>query len=152
MPTIRFGFSDSPSLSGSDALALYGPILGVRIGLDPTFQPNGGSRPNLPPTILPALVDTGAALTCIDSILAMDLKLPVVDREDIAGPQGVSTFNVHVAQIEIPDLKLTVAGRFPGVHLTAGGQRYFALIGRRFLQGFTMTYEGRKGTVTINDD
>ena len=82
----------------------------------------------------------------------MELRLPVVDREEIAGPQGLSMFDVHVAQIEIPDLKLTVSGTFPGVHLTAGGQRYFALIGRKFLQGFTMTYEGRRGTVTIGDD
>jgi hypothetical protein len=34
----------------------------------------------------------------------------------------------------------------------AGDQAHHALIGRTFLQSFTMIYEGRTGTVTIHND
>jgi hypothetical protein len=40
-------------------------------------------------------------------------------------------------------------GEFAGVHLTAGGQRHQALIGRTFLRRFHMTYDGLTGEVTI---
>jgi hypothetical protein len=36
--------------------------------------------------------------------------------------------------------------------LLAGGQNHAALIGRTFLRHFTMTYEGRTGTVIISND
>jgi hypothetical protein len=39
---------------------------------------------------------------------------------------------------------------FAGVHLVTGGQIHWALIGRTFLQHYTMVYEGRTGTVTIS--
>jgi hypothetical protein len=40
-------------------------------------------------------------------------------------------------------------GEFAGVQLAAGGQRHQALVGRTFLQRFTMAYDGRTGEVTI---
>jgi len=45
----------------------------------------------------------------------------------------------------------TIHGAFAGVDLKAGGQVHNALIGRTFLQHFTMIYEGRMGTVTIKN-
>jgi len=38
------------------------------------------------------------------------------------------------------------------VDLIAGGQAHYALIGRTFLQSFTMVYEGRTGTVTLSNN
>lgn len=58
----------------------------------------------------------------------------------------------YLAQIYITTLGVTVYGRFAGVHLVAGGQPHVALLGRTFLQHFTMTYEGRTGQVTISND
>ena len=43
-------------------------------------------------------------------------------------------------------------GAFAGVHLTAGGQVHTALIGRTFLQDFTLTYEGQTGRVSIANE
>jgi predicted aspartyl protease len=106
----------------------------------------------LPEIRLPALVDTGATESCIDSVLATRLGLPVVDQWAIAGVQGESKVDVHLAQIYVPELDFTVAGRFSGVHLSDGGQPHSALIGRTFLQNFTMVYGGRTGTVTISND
>ena len=44
------------------------------------------------------------------------------------------------------------SGRFAGVHLRAGGQPHFALIGRTFLEDFTMRYEGKTGMVTLSSE
>lgn len=97
----------------------------------------------------PALVDTGASESCIDSALANTLKLPVINQEDRSGAHGRYKLNIHLAQVYIPDLDWVIFGRFAGVHLHAGGQPHFALIGRTFLQDFKMIYEGETGTVII---
>lgn len=131
-------------------LALFGPSLPVEIGFDPNFRPNTGTRPRLPVHQFPALVDTGAAESCIDSKLAATLKLPIVDRQQVAGVHGSGEVDKHLAQIYVPALDVTVYGRFAGVHLTAGGQPHVALIGRTFLRNFTLVYEGRTGTVTLS--
>jgi len=134
--------------SGPDNLIRFGPTLTVRIGFDPDFSP--GSTPNLPSMEFHALVDTGAGESCIDSSVALSLNLPIVDRRRIAGIHGISEVNVHLAQIYVPALNLTQHGPFAGVHLYAGGQPHSALIGRTFLRGFTMMYNGGTGSVKLS--
>ncbi|HKV43592.1 MAG TPA: retroviral-like aspartic protease family protein [bacterium] len=99
-----------------------------------------------------ALVDTGASECCIDSLLATQLNLPVVDRRKVSGAHGAQEVNMHLAQVHVPTLSFTMYGVFAGVHLAAGGQVHRALIGRTFLRHFTMSYEGRTGTVTLSND
>ena len=152
MPTTRFGFDDTDSQSGQDLLVTFGPTLFVQIGFDPAFQPGLSSRPKLPQLELPALVDTGATESCIDSALARELQLPEVDTGLISGVQGRSEAVFYVAQILVPNLNWTIYGRFSGVHLTAGGQPHSALLGRTFLRNFALTYEGRTGEVIIGND
>ena len=138
MPTTRCGFDDGPTLTGQAALALHGPILEVEIGFDaegPRYY---------------ALVDTGASESCIDSTLAIQLGLPVIDQRPRLGASGEFLANIHLARIHVPALKSTINGRFAGVDLA--GHPYRALIGRTFLQHFTMVYEGRTGTVTLSND
>ena len=152
MPTVDCGFSDSSTYSGQDILVVYGPTLPVQIGLDSGFNHLVKKRPALPPKQFPALVDTGATMSCIDSDLALSLNLPIVDRQKVAGVHGGIEVNMHLAQIYIPSLSFTIYGSFAGVHLIAGGQRHQALIGRTFLRAFTMTYHGKTGAVTISND
>ena len=95
-------------------------------------------------------MDTGAIESCIDSALASTLNLPIVDRQPVAGAHGSGEVNTHLAQIYVPALGVTVYGAFAGVHLTAGGQPHYALIGRTFLRNFTMVYKGRTGAVTLS--
>jgi predicted aspartyl protease len=124
------------------------------IGFDPTYVP-GRVPPqpvHLPPTPHPALIDTGATESCIDSGLAMQLNLPIIDQRPISGIHGAGLVNVHLAQIHIPSLAYTIWGAFCAVDLVAGGQAHYALIGRTFLRDFTMVYEGRTGTVTLSND
>jgi hypothetical protein len=59
--------------------------------------------------------------------------------------------NVYLAQIHIPSLAFTIYGGFAGVHLMAGGQTHRELLGRTFLQHYTMVDEGRSGIVTISN-
>jgi predicted aspartyl protease len=149
------GFDSGPGVNGRDLLVGNGPTLLVRIGFDQTFDPArdlGVRVPNLPDQPLPALVDTGATESCIDSGLAMRLNLPIVDRRQVSGVHGAREVNVHLAHVHIPALGYTIYGPFCGVDLVAGGQAHHALIGRTFLQAFTMIYEGRTGTVTIHND
>ena len=125
------------------------------IGFDPTYDPARDINvraPILPQQQLPALVDAGAIESCIDSGLAMRLNLPIVDRRRVSGIHGAGEVNVHLAQLHIPSLSFTLYGPFCAVDLIAGGQAHHALIGRTFLQKFTMTYEGRTGTVSLSND
>ena len=140
----------SGGVPDSGALVSYGPTLMVQIGFDREFAPGGIL--SLPERRWPAMVDTGADTSCIDSELATELGLPIVDRGKVSGIHGAMGLNLHTAQIHIPELDFTLYGQFYGVHLAAGGQPQSALLGRNFLQHFTMVYNGRTGSVTINDD
>lgn len=144
MTSVEFGCEGEP-----DWLEYRGPTIFVQIGFDHNFDSNKESVPNLPATLLPALVDTGASESCIDSTLAEELGLPVDNRQTVSGVHGAQQVNMHPAQIYIPDLDFLMSGLFAGAHLQAGGQHHRALLGRDFLRNFTMTYDGRTGTVRI---
>jgi hypothetical protein len=154
MAKVKCGFNNVVGgVSGRDQLTHWGPTLLVDIGFDPNF------KATVPPTIpapgrknIDALVDCGAKESCIDSVLAAQLNLPIIDRRHVAGSGGKHEVNYHLAQIHVPSLNFTIYGQFAGVHLQSGGQRHLALIGRTFLQYFTMTYEGRSGNVIISSD
>jgi hypothetical protein len=153
MPTTKCGFNDTPGgVSGQQLLTTCGPTLFVDVGFDPDFSIGMSGVPIPGVTRLEALVDTGAGESCIDSMLATQLNLPIVDRRPMSGAHGSAETNMHLAQIHVPLLNFTIYGVFAGVHLRAGGQWHHALIGRTFLQNFTLVYEGRTGTVTISSD
>ena len=153
MPTISFQI-DIEGLSAGDALAFAGPMLNVGIGQDIGFQSGPGVPPQLPDMLFPALIDTGCRVSCIDANLAHEMDLPIVGDtpHPIAGILGPGEVDVFLAEITVPELHLTVAGRFPGVHLAAGGQPYGAILGRDILRTFTMMYDGRAGVVTLSDE
>ena len=150
MPSTRCGFDGVPGgASGADFLSLYGPTLMVDIGFDSAFKVEAGGTPVPGLTGIRALVDTGASESCIDSLLAAQLNLPVVDRRLISGIHGGQEVNMHLAQVHVPSLNFTIYGAFAGVHLETGGQVHKALIGRTFLRHYKMIYEGHTGTVII---
>ena len=154
MVEIKCGFGSGPAGPGCDLLIYYGPTLLVNIGFDsthdPVSNPQGVPIPGI--TDVRALVDTGATECCIDSLLAAQLRLPIVNRRQIAGVHGSHLANVYLAQVNVPSLGVTMNGAFAGVDLIAGGQVHSALIGRTFLRHFKMIYEGKTGTVTLSSD
>jgi hypothetical protein len=150
VPEIDCGFDDvAGGAKGSDILVDQGPTILVDIGFDPAYVATAAVKPVSGIQDVRALVDSGAYESCIDSLLATQLGLPVIDRKPIAGALGAGEVNIHLAQIHVPSLGVTVYGKFAGVHLAAGGQAHQALIGRTFLKHFTMVYEGRTGKVKI---
>ena len=144
MPSVDCGFIGQP-----DTLARVGATLDVRIGLDLSYDPNGVNPPDLGVRLFSALIDTGASESGIDADLADDLRLPVVDRQTIAGVHGAASLNLHIAQMHVPDLGYAMRGEFIGVHLTRAGLPYFAIIGRDILRHLSMTYDGTTGSVTL---
>lgn len=149
------GFNSTPGgAQGSDLLVSMGPTLLVDIGFDKEWENN--SEPAIVPTprikSVEALVDTGANDSCIDDLLAVQLNLPVIDEQEIAGVGGQLKVKIYLAQIHIPALKETIYGTFAGVRLAAGGQIHKALIGRTFLRGFIMIYDGITGSVIIRSN
>jgi predicted aspartyl protease len=153
MARTKCGFDDSPQVSGRNLLTAMGPTLLVDIGFDPNYNVRNAIQIPIPGIRgVQALVDTGAQESCIDSMLAAQLRLPIVDRRRVSGIGGEHIVNVHLAQVHVPSLGHTAYGTFSAVHLAAGGQQHLALIGRTFLYHFTMIYEGRTGTVTIHNE
>lgn len=137
--------------SSSDFLVTYGPTLIVDIGFDINYNPKSSEKPDLGMKGVRALIDTGASDSCIDVLLASKLNLPMVDEQDIAGSNGAHKAPLYLAQIYIPELNMTLNGRFAGLKLVEGGQDHEAILGRSFLKGFKMTYDGKGGPVQISD-
>lgn len=146
MSTTDCGFDTGESLQ------LIGPTLYVEIGFDPAYVPGERNRPSIMDMQWPALVDTGASNSSIDTELATTMMLPIADQEEWSGISGQVTVNIYLAQIHIPALGSTLYGRFAGVQLFNGGQPHRALIGREFLRRYTMNYDGVTGKVTLGDD
>jgi len=151
MSQVQCGFDSIPGgESGAELLVTVGPTLLVDIGFDSTWIPRPYvTRPEAGVTSVSALVDTGAAESCIDDLLATQLNLPVFDIRSISGVGGKHVVKMYLAQIYVPSLETNIIGGFAGVHLAAGGQLHRALIGRAFLKNLTMTYDGRTGSVIL---
>jgi hypothetical protein len=134
---------------GSDLLFQDGPIIRVRVGWDPNFKPNETGAPKIPTDGYRAILDTGASYSSIDGALATRLNLPIVGRGNIDGTGGSHNTPIHMATVYVPQFGFTHYGQFHAVNLTRGRH---VLLGRKFLQHFTMTYEGRTGTITLSKD
>jgi predicted aspartyl protease len=155
MRSTKCGFKDvAGGATGATLLVSHGPTLLVDIGFDPTFVSGTDIKktPIAGITGIHALVDTGAYESCIDSLLASQLNLPIVDRRRVSGSAGPHEVNVYLAQVHIPSLAYTIYGAFAGVELKAGGQMHSALIGRTFLSRFRMVYNGPTGDVELTSE
>jgi len=152
MPTTSCGFPPAPGHSSSQQLEQWGPTLSVLVGFDPQFRAGSDTPPKLPSTLIPALVDTGAAISCIDTNLVKSLNLPLVGTQKFSGMAGSSDRTMHLAQIRVPTLNANIYGDFAAVDLLAGGQPHALLLGRSFLSHFRITYDRRSGDVIIENE
>jgi hypothetical protein len=80
-------------VKGADLLVTFGPTLLVDIGFDKIWKDDSETTIVPLPRIksVEALVDTGASDSCIDDLLAVQLNLPVIDEQIIAGVGGQLT-------------------------------------------------------------
>ncbi|MCY3628536.1 MAG: retropepsin-like aspartic protease [Bacteroidetes bacterium] len=152
MRDIECGFADADGLPGYQHLIIYGPVIGVQIGYDNTYDPKIlGTIPKINQEQYVALIDTGATTSSIDRNLADKLGLQIIDRGPLMVGSGVQEFNLYLAQVYIPRLNHTIYGEFHGVHLSDenGNGLYKAILGRNFLAHFKMVYEGWTGSVKL---
>ena len=152
MPITSCGFLDTPNASGDQLLVQYGPTVLVLGGFDPLFRAGAGIHPALPSDRIPAVVDSGATISCIDTGRVETLNLTFVGMRDFVGIAGSSRRPMHLAQFAIPDLGFYVYGEFAVVDLIAGGQPHEELLGRSFLRAFRMICDGRTGEVIIENN
>ena len=129
MPTVDLGFPNHP-----DFLTQRGPTLMVHIGFNPDIPIGIPFWPAETQELLPALVDTGSATTCIDVNIALMLNLPVINQRTVSGVHGEGVVNIHPARIYVPALTVSFSGAFVGAYLSAGGQPHSAILGRDFLR------------------
>ena len=149
MPLVECGFPPPPGEEPPNTLIAHGPTLPVDIGFDENYDHTLAKPPVTEIQQVPALIDTGATFSCIDDALAAQLNLPVVDQATVGGIAGSHVANVYLAQVYVPKFEFTQYGVFLGAGLTEGGQQHQALLGRSFLAGFIMIYDGIRGQVTL---
>jgi hypothetical protein len=133
--------------STADLLLRIGPTLKVDIGLK--SRAAAGELPDLAHKEIKALIDTGAGGDCIDDALARQLKLPIHDYGEISGVSGRHPAVIYTARIYIPTLGRLLFQQFTGVKLSEGEQWHRVILGRSFLRGYRLIYEGATGQVEI---
>ena len=113
----------------------------------------GGVRSPSPLRRLRAIVDTGAQLGYyIDIETAKEIGLREIEgiRVPTSSAAGLEEAPVYLAQLRIP--ALDVAARAVPVYsldIRRMGVTFNFILGREFLRGFTMIYDGPTGGVTV---
>jgi predicted aspartyl protease len=135
----------------SVVMQLTGPCIQVLIGLASsmvqTLTQNGQTVPT--PRAGRALIDTGAAITCIDDDLARNLGLPVLDVVQMVSASHTTPANVYPVQIEVVGVGINVQVlKCMGAKLSSQGIE--ALIGRDFLANGLLVYNGVVGAITLS--
>lgn len=143
---ISCGFLGSPH--ARQELVDLGPSTTVSVGLDPTWTKDQRRAPTPDRPRIPALIDTGALESCIDTALASALALPIVDKRPVAGAVGNIRANVCLAQVHVEALHYTIEGQFALLPL-AQHIGYNVVLGRTFLRHCMLIYNGKIGEVTL---
>lgn len=139
-------------ISPGVGLQRQGPCVQVSIGLAQSLATQllqqGQTLPK--PISGIALIDTGASSTCIDSNVAQQLQLPIINVVNVASASHASTpQNVYPIQIEVVGLPISIeAPNAIGAALNSQG--LIALIGRDVLQLCTLFYNGITGSFTLS--
>ena len=148
MRSIQAGFKAGiAGESQADLLVRLGPTIQVDIGLK-SLSP-AGAAPDLAGKKIKALIDTGAGGDCIDDDLARRLNLPVTDEGEISGVGGRHRAFIYTARLYVPQLDKLLFQPFTGVKLYEGEQWHRVILGRSFLRGYRLVYEGVTGRVEI---
>lgn len=150
MLSVSCGFLGAPN--AQVLLSYHGPVIKVDLGFDPGDKPTNKSLPKPQVKGVETLVDTGARESCIDSALAQELGLPIVDRRNVSGVNGLLEVDFHLAQIHIPSLRFILRGRFAGVPLVSSGFQQRVVVGRSLLSYVKLEYDGPLGDVRLMRD
>ena len=143
VPVVRAAYPGAEKSHEPFALTRYGA------NVDVTVSPlvHDGKLPL--EAVTHVLIDTGAEESCIDVELARRLRMPVVDTVAIVWGGGTCEHNVYAGNVVVHDLQLGVQGRFVGIDFIPGDIPQGVILGRTFLEGTIMIYDGLKGEVTL---
>ena len=144
---------------GLNALTAIGPLLQIEVhvprALAVQIQSKGETIPA--PDIGFALIDTGAASSCVDQPVLAKLGLNAIGQTQIGTAGGLQQRPIYTARFEFPgsplpgmdfsylisvDLRSQFAGSDPAKPI-------IALIGRDVLQGTVFIYNGSHGSFTL---
>jgi predicted aspartyl protease len=142
---IDCGFLGAPD--ARQQLVDEGPSTTVSVGLDPSWTRDLQRAPIAAKSRILALIDTGAQESAIDSTLAMELGLPVVNKRVVAGV-GKMRVDVGLAQVHVEGLRYTIEGHFALIPL-AKHIGYTVVLGRTFLRYCILIYDGKLGDVKL---
>jgi predicted aspartyl protease len=149
----RIGPEGQPvSVEPSQVLAMRGPVVQVSIKVPPEIAERltSAAQPVPSPIVGFALIDSGAATSCIDNTAAQSLGLPVVNVISMASAThaDVAT-NVYPITFDIlGGAQITVnSPRTAGA--TLANQGLVLLIGRDLLSKAVFSYNGLAGQFTI---
>jgi len=140
----------STFISPTIGLATVGPRVQVKVGfhdyLAKKLKEKGDKIPDA--IVGTALIDTGAAVTTIDSEVAKSLNLRPSGQVESCGIGGKVIGFTVACSIDIKGLKLNI----PRAHchdLTKHVKGLIALIGRDVLRSLILNYDGPKGEVEL---
>jgi len=96
------------------------------------------------------LLDTGASHTCIDEDIATALNLQVVSKITMRTASGQTLKSVYAVKVSFPGTSLAPMQSSFALGATLKTQGLTALIGRDFLAGKILHYDGALSVVTLS--
>lgn len=97
-----------------------------------------------------ALLDTGASNTSIDDQIAVALGMQVINQTTVATPQGVGPANVYAVRLAFPGTHLPPINFQAVTGMALLNQGISALLGRDFLAGKILHYDGATSQVMLS--
>ena len=146
MATHQLSFSRS-------VLEKTGPQIYIEISA-PSDEIKDGTAVGLeypPPFGIHAVIDTGASLTVVNPQVVTTCRLRFTGFVTVASVEKFGKYPQHAARIRFPGTGLTELDGVPVVACEISKQPYACLIGRDILRNWLLTYNGRKGTVSIQE-
>lgn len=149
--TITDSDGNEQDVPGGRGLQARGPLVQTTISVSQAIADalqDAGKKVPDPQSGL-ALIDTGAATTCIDLGAARRMSLPQIDTVQMASASHSNHPSpVYSVSLGIQNQITVNAGRVIGAELDPQG--LIALIGRDVLAYCTFFYNGHSGAVTLS--
>jgi len=141
---------------GLDELLFDGPLIQVEITapLELVHYLDQNGLPRFPVMQGLAQIDTGAAVSAVDTTIFERLEIPAVERSMVQTAHGLFELDRYNASISFPQFDLApmplqdvVGGQIR--HQSASGGDVIMLVGRDLLQYFSFHYDGRNSRFTV---
>lgn len=129
-----------------------GPCIRIEISA-PSFEVNEGRLVGLefpPPLDINAVIDTGASMTVVNPEVAATCKLRATGFATVASIEKFGKYPQHAAWIRFPGTNLKNFDGIPVIACRVSKQPYSCLIARDILRHWVLTYDGKRGIVSID--